>query len=295
MTVILIDARNATYRFGFAYRSLSVGGQPTGAVYGLVSCLLRLKKKYHDARFVMVWDGEGTTWRHVFYPGYKANRKKIKSPEVQAVLNQIPVVKDLTELLGIPNLQIDNVEADDVIAVLARSCVRLHKTVVYSSDMDFLQLMADGIAVIRDIDKKDKLRVETENGVLERFGCKPCDIVKLRALTGDVSDNIPQVHLRCGVVTAAKYLRNGYGPLVDRTLLKINYDLMVLPKTSADKRFTKESRYALSAHCQSRTFSEEFSPIRCRAGYAQFISVLARLELAVFIENRLALWHIQGV
>ena len=84
MTLILIDAKNAVYRFGYAMSRLhSSEGVPTGAIYGFLNMLLRLKKKYPDGRFIIAWDGQGykqNGWRRKIFPGYKASRGGGKSP-----------------------------------------------------------------------------------------------------------------------------------------------------------------------------------------------------------------------
>src|ERR1700722_3457689 len=118
MTVIYIDGQNALYRFGYALRNLAAeDGTKTGAVHGLLSLLLRLKTKYKDPKFVVVWDGKGyrNGWRSQIFPEYKGNRKGEQTPELQEILLQFGPIKRCLDLLGITQSALDEIECDDLI------------------------------------------------------------------------------------------------------------------------------------------------------------------------------------
>jgi DNA polymerase-1 len=288
--VILIDARNALYRFGFVNRTLqSSKGVKTGAVYGLLNCLLRLKRKYRDSWFVMVWDGTGKTWRHELFPGYKGNRPGTKSPEVLAVLEQIPIVKELTTMLGVPQVEVDNMEADDAIGILATQCVRQNWTpVVYSSDKDFLQLMPKGVLVIRDVDKTNRLLPETERTVYQMFGCYSANVLKVRALCGDPSDGIPNIKRGIGIKTAVKLINAGFDPSLppppgdkEKEIAYRNYKLMQIATEKGN--------------LLHKAVGEVFRTRRdLRHSLRDVTARLGELDMVTALENRHELWKLQN-
>jgi len=302
MTYILLDAKNSLYRFGWVGRSLrNSEGVPTGAIYGILRLLLRLKKKYPVSRFVCVWDGAGQGWRHKLFPAYKANRHKEKDipQEVKDLFVQIPYVKSVLDAIGIPQIEIAGLEADDVIGVLARSYSKKHKVVVYSMDKDFMQLMSM-VELIRDVDKKDRLSPETEKKVIARFGCSSKDVLKVRAIAGDHSDGIPNPVAGIGPKTAAKLIASGVDPsscAYDTSWPKNikahwkdihrNYLLMKLPLSAKDKMMTTDQQCALQS---ARKRGKEIE------GGAIFglVDILGRLQLSEAMESRRELYHIQS-
>lgn len=319
MTVVLIDARNALYRFGYTFIGFqSSEGVKTGAIYGLFNVLLRLKKKYPDAKFVMVWDGAGKGWRYNVFPEYKANRKKTKSPEVLAVLEQIPTVQRLTNLIGIPQICVPRMEADDIIGLLTVRCLKNKwKPVVYSSDKDFMQLMHMGVKVIRDVDKTNKLAAESARTVRKKFGCEPEFLLRVRAIAGDKSDGIPNPVPGIGPMKAAKLVEAGLDPSSPIPIATLgrseiedfpgaaallqkwgyvhrNYRIMQIltsvnhPELEpADQHFTKldVTRVALALKAEYKS--------RGKAAYHKFVTVLQELEMADALASRHQLWRLQ--
>ena len=203
-TVILIDAKNALFRFGWAHRYLSAeDGTKTGAVYGVINCMLRLRARYPSCTFVLVWDGAkpSNSWRGRLYDGYKSNRTGEKPAFIVETEAQIPLLKEIIELIGILQVSATSVEADDVIGILAMTCVRKgHKAIVYSMDKDFLQLMVHGVSVIRDVNKAAKLAPETDKSVQKLFRCNAKDVLFVRTFLRDASDKIPPPMRGCGPV-----------------------------------------------------------------------------------------------
>src|ERR1039457_5473179 len=121
MKIILIDGKNAVYRFGWVHRNLrSPDGEGTGVVYGVLDLLIRLKRKFEDSKFVVVWDGKGPTWRHKMFEGYKL-KDKPGNPEIAAILNQIPLLEKTLKLIGSPQIEVEGVECDDVIGILCKT------------------------------------------------------------------------------------------------------------------------------------------------------------------------------
>lgn len=214
MTVILIDGNNCAYRFGWVHRNLaSFDGVKTGVAYGLLGLLLRFKRKYPDARFVVVWDGQDRHlgWRNKIYPDYKGNRSGDKPKEMHDAIAQIPLVDQMLQTISIPAIRAKEIEADDVIGILATKCLeRDWEPIIYSSDRDYMQLMPAGVRLIRGADKDHRLIYETEADVLEEFRCRSKDVLKVRAIAGDKSDNIPGIKAGIGPVKASQLLAQGF-------------------------------------------------------------------------------------
>jgi 5'-3' exonuclease len=218
MTIIIIDGNNALFRFGGAMQNLTApDGTPTGAIHGLLGCLVRFKQRYPDSRFVVVWDGRGyrqNGWRIKLFSGYK---QRDPSQGYSAVHAQHGLVNDILTKLGVCQISVPEVEADDVIGTLVSLCFESGWTpVVYSNDRDFVQLMIRGAQVITGNNKKDKLAPETESSVRERYRCSLEQVILVRALSGDSSDRIPGVAVKVGDVTAAKYIVAGIDPRRER-------------------------------------------------------------------------------
>lgn len=319
MKIILIDSKNAMYRFGYVHSNLSTeDGDPTGAIHGVLMCLLRLKRKHPDARFVMVWDGVGKSWRFDAFPQYKGNRKKEKSEEVSRILAQIPNMQTLASALCIPQMVVDAVEADDLIGVLARQIVEedLGDPIIYSSDKDFLQFFRwPGLLHIRDVNKEDKLKPESPATIMKHFNCAPKHVLKVRSIAGDDSDGIPNPVEKVGVKTAAKLVAAGVNPMkevpVDVPDLKghlakaydklkavwpqvnLNYHIMRIVTEHDSPLFTKEQRADIKVMMRAlRDVSEGNLP---DVEPKPLLALLMGLELGQAIEQRNALKRLQTV
>ena len=191
--LVLIDGSHALFRAYFAVRHLSSPtGQPTGAVYGLVSMLLKLQRDHAPAGIAVCFDAAGPTFRHDLEASYKAHRPDM--PEDLAA--QWPVAQRVTEELGLPLLAIPGLEADDLIATLAtRGRLAGFDVLIVSGDKDLMQLVADaddGHGRTRQLDDGKNV-VYDQAGVKQRWGVGPELIGDLLAIMGDSSDNIPGV------------------------------------------------------------------------------------------------------
>jgi len=198
-TLFLVDGSSYLYRAFHALPNLTNSrGEPTGALLGVANMLKRLLKEQEPEHIAVVFDAKGPTFRHELYPEYKANR-----PPMPAELRQqIESILDFTRILGLPLLQVEGVEADDVIGTLARSAEEAGMNCVISTgDKDMAQLVSDRTTLTNTMTNTDMDRA----GVKEKFDVTPEQIVDFLALTGDKSDNIPGVE-KCGPKTAAKWL-----------------------------------------------------------------------------------------
>jgi len=201
----LVDGSSYLYRAFHALPNLTNSrGEPTGALLGVANMLKRLLKEENPEYIAVVFDARGPTFRHELYPEYKANR-----PPMPAELRQqVEQILEFTSLLGMPLLQVDGVEADDVIGTLCRAAEAAGMNCVISTgDKDLAQLVSDRTTLVNTMTDTASDR----DGVMEKFGVTPEQIVDFLALTGDKSDNIPGVE-KCGPKTAAKWLKT-YGTL----------------------------------------------------------------------------------
>ena len=203
-TLILIDGSSYLYRAFHALPPLSnAGGEPTGALFGVVNMLRNTLKAKPDY-VAFVCDASGPTFRDEIYPEYKANRPPMPD-ELRA---QIDPMMEIVKALGFPILRVSGVEADDVIGTLAiRAANEGIDVVVSTGDKDMAQLVGPHVTL------SNSMTNTTMNaaGVFEKFGVHPNQIIDFLALMGDSVDNIPGVE-KCGPKTAAKWLAE-YGTL----------------------------------------------------------------------------------
>jgi DNA polymerase-1 len=198
-TLYLVDGSSYLYRAFHALPNLTNSkGDPTGALLGVANMLRRLINEAKGKRLAVVFDAKGPTFRHELYADYKANR-----PPMPAELrSQVEAIFELVRLLGLPLVQVDGVEADDVIGTLARRAEAAGLDCVISTgDKDLAQLVTDHITLVNTMSDT----TTDVAGVKEKFGVRPDQIIDFLALTGDKSDNIPGVD-KCGPKTAAKWL-----------------------------------------------------------------------------------------
>lgn len=185
--LVLVDGSSYLYRAFHALPPLTTSkGLPTGAVKGVLNMLKSLRKQYPGSPFAVVFDAKGGTFRDDMYAEYKANRPSM--PDDMRV--QIEPLHQSVIALGFPLLCVEGVEADDVIGTLARSSAAADRPVVISTgDKDMAQLVDGHITLVNTM-TGSALDVE---GVKEKFGVAPEQIIDYLALMGDSSDNIPGV------------------------------------------------------------------------------------------------------
>jgi len=204
-SLVLVDGSSYLYRAFHALPDLrSPGGEPTGAIYGVLNMLRRLVND-HKADFLgCVFDAKGKTFRDEVYPQYKAHRPAM--PDELA--RQIEPLMEAIRAMGWPLLVVDGVEADDVIATLAsEASARDVRTIISTGDKDLAQLVDPRVTLINTM-SNETLDVD---GVTAKFGVAPGRIVDYLALVGDSVDNIPGVE-KVGPKTAAKWIAQ-YGSL----------------------------------------------------------------------------------
>ena len=204
-TLLLVDGSSYLFRAFHAMPDLrSPSGQATGAIYGIISMLRRLRKDYPAAYMACVFDAKGKTFRDDLYAEYKAQRTAM--PE--DLVSQIEPIHEAVRNMGWPILMVEGVEADDVIGTLAVDAVKQGlQCIVSTGDKDLAQLVNQDVTLINTM-SNEKLDMD---GVLTKFGIPPNRIIDYLSLIGDTVDNVPGV-AKVGPKTAVKWLQL-YGSL----------------------------------------------------------------------------------
>ncbi len=203
--LVLVDGSSYLFRAFHAIRELSNSkGQPTNAIYGVINMVRKLMADYQPELMAVIFDAKGKTFRNDMYAEYKAHRP----PMPDELRSQIEPIHQIIRAMGIPMLVVEGVEADDVIGTLCRQASALQmETLVSTGDKDMAQLVDAHVTLINTM--TDTLM--TPEGVVEKFGVRPEQIIDYLALVGDTADNIPGVP-KCGPKTAVKWLAE-YGSL----------------------------------------------------------------------------------
>ena len=177
-------------------------GIHTNAVHGFAMMLVKLLKELAPTQIVIAFDKSRTTFRTALYPDYKGTRDK--TPE--ELIAQIPLLKELAQSLGIPFLELDDYEADDIIGTLATQAAEGGtETVVVTGDRDALQLIRHGLTVVLTKKGISDTRAYDTAAFEEEYGFPPIRLIDMKGLMGDSSDNIPGVP-GVGPKTATKLL-----------------------------------------------------------------------------------------
>jgi DNA polymerase I len=186
--VYLVDGNSYLYRAFYATPHLSNSrGFPTNAIYAFVSMIKKLRTSENPDILVIIFDSKGPSFREEISEQYKAQRP----PMPDNLSLQVPVVKRIIDALGLPVLEKEGFEADDIIATLTEN-LKAHDdvmTFIVTSDKDMMQLVGDRVRILDSM----KNMVIGEAEVREKFGIPPGNMVDYLALCGDTSDNIPGV------------------------------------------------------------------------------------------------------
>ena len=192
-TLLLIDNHALIYRFFHALPPLTnPKGEPSGAIYGLSSVLLKIIKEQRPDYIAAAFDLPGKTFRNDLYDQYKIHRPTMPS-DLQP---QVKKARELFSVFGIKTIDQEGFEADDVIGSLAKKFKDEKDLVVIilSGDLDVLQLVVGKKVVIQFLKKGiTETKLYDEEAVIERYGVTPKQLPDLKGLLGDTSDNIPGI------------------------------------------------------------------------------------------------------
>ncbi len=193
MKLLVLDGNSIINRAFYGIKLLSTkDGQYTNAVYGFMTMLQHILDETHPDAVACAFDLKAPTFRHKAYDGYKAQRKGM--PEELA--QQLPVVKELLTMLGYKIVTCEGYEADHILGTLAKGCRENGWTcMIATGDRDSLQLVGGGVSVRIAATKmgRPEVTVYDEAKIMEVYGVTPAQLIDIKALQGDSSDNIPGV------------------------------------------------------------------------------------------------------
>ncbi|WP_042280908.1 DNA polymerase I [Candidatus Protochlamydia sp. R18] len=232
----ILDASGYIYRSYFAIRQMTnARGESTNALFGFVRSILKLIKDFNPTHLVAVFDGPNNSQKRTeLYPAYKAHRKEMPKD----LLYQILWSQRFCQLMGIPELMVPGVEADDTMGSIAKWAATLNTTAyICTSDKDMCQLVSNQILILNTF--KDNLIIDA-NGVKEQFGVMPAQMIDYLAIIGDASDNIPGL--------------TGFGPKTAADLLEkfgsldyiLEHPLEVSGKKKQDTLISEKEKVLLS-------------------------------------------------
>ncbi|MCI5607062.1 MAG: DNA polymerase I [Spirochaetia bacterium] len=206
-TVYILDSYGLIFRCYFAFISRPLTnskGENISALFGFFRNLHWIMQHYKPGYLIAAMDSKTKTFRHEMYPEYKATRNK--TPE--DLHAQIPWICDILTAMGIPVLQCDGYEADDIIATVAKKCEAQGRNCkILSGDKDLMQLVTQTTQLLKPESGASTWKITGIEGVEAEWGVKPSQLLDLLSLYGDTADNIPGVH-GVGVKTAAKLLND---------------------------------------------------------------------------------------
>ena len=186
--LLIVDGNSIANRAFYALPFLSNhNGQPSGAVFGFANILIKIIGELSPTHLVIAFDHARKTFRNEIYPEYKMQRKS--TPE--ELISQFPLIKQMLSAMNIKMIEESGIEADDIIGSISKSCDCTK--IILSGDRDLLQLIDDNTSVwltkkgVSEVDKVDKDKIK------EEFEITPEQVIELKALMGDTSDNIPGV------------------------------------------------------------------------------------------------------
>ncbi len=191
--LFLIDGMAIAYRAYFAFIGrplINSKGLNTGAVYGFVNAVEKILNEEKPDHIAVAWDTKEPTFRHKRYPAYKATREAMPDD----MIAQLPYLKELVQAYNIPTIELPGWEADDIIGTLAaRAEAEGLECFLVTPDKDYLQLVSERVRVYKPPRGTDDAEIVTIEGVREKFGVAPDQVIDVLGLMGDQSDNIPGV------------------------------------------------------------------------------------------------------
>ena len=285
MRLLAVDGNSIVNRAFYGIRPLTTkDGQFTNAIYGFLTMLYKIKNEENPDAVAIAFDLKTPTFRHKAYAGYKATRKGM--PEELA--SQMEPLKKLLTLLGYRLVTCEGFEADDILGTLAKACEENgNECVIATGDRDSLQLVSDKTSVHLCSNKQDILY--TPEKILETYGVTPKELIEIKAIQGDTSDNIPGVPgigEKTATALIAQYgsIENCYAhvdeikpPRASKNL-KENYELAQMSKTLATIEIHADIDYDLqSARLeQIKDLYTEEAYLLCKR--LEFKNLLGRFE-----------------
>lgn len=243
MILLTIDGNSLLNRAFYGIKLLSnKKGQFTNAIFGFMKMLINLKDEVNPDAIVVAFDRKAPTFRHKMYSEYKAGRKSM--PE--ELHSQMPIVKELITLLGYKIIEMDSWEADDILGTLADGAEDHDHCYIATGDRDSLQLIDKNVTVLLATTKLGNV-IYTPEKLMEEYGVTPPQMIEIKALQGDTSDNIPGVA--------------GIGPKTAGDLIKTYKTLDGVYEALPEMKITPKMREKLENGKESAYLSRELGTI----------------------------------
>ncbi len=242
--IVLIDGHSIINRAFYGVPDLTnAEGLHTNGIYGFLNIMFRILDEEKPEYLTVAFDLQPPTFRHLMYEAYKGTRKGMPDE----LREQVPVLKELLSAMGIPLLMLEGYEADDLLGTVAkRSEARGMDAVVVSGDRDLLQIATDKIMIRMPKTKRGVTEIENyyTKDVLSTYQVTPRQIIELKALMGDSSDNIPGVpgigeKTATNLIVAYGSIENAYAHVEEikpnraKEALRSHYDMAVMSKKLA--------------------------------------------------------------
>ena len=285
MKLLVLDGNSIFNRAFYGIKLLTAkDGTFTNAIYGFLTMLHKIKEDTNPDAVAVAFDMRAPTFRHKEYDGYKAQRKGMP-PELA---QQLPILKELLTLLGYRIVECEGYEADDILGTLARVCTEEgHECVLATGDRDSLQLVNPSVTVRLAATKfgQPVVTVYDEAKIKEDYGVTPHQLIDIKALQGDSSDNIPGVS-GIGAKGAADLIQK-YGSI---EAIYQNFDQLDL-KPAMRKKLEegKESAflsYKLGTICLQAPIDTNLEHYHVSEGDVQAaVRLMAKLELFSLIKK----------
>lgn len=286
--IVLIDGHSILNRAFYGVPDLTNSeGLHTNAVYGFLNIMFKILEEEKPEYLTVAFDVHAPTFRHEMYPEYKGTRK----PMMDELRQQVPVIKEVLNAMGIKIIEQAGLEADDLLGTLSKRCENQGMEVaIISGDRDLLQLATEKVKIRIPKTKQGKTEVEDyyAEDVKTRYQVTPKEFIDLKALMGDTSDNIPGVP-SIGEKTATKIIAE-YGsienafahveelkpPRASKALME-HYDLAEMSKVLATIHVDAEFEYNLEEARLGNLYTEEAYALFQRL---QFKNLLSRFEVS---------------
>ena len=285
--IVLIDGHSILNRAFYGVPDLTNSeGLHTNAIYGFLNIMFKILEEEKPEYLTVAFDVHAPTFRHEMYADYKGTRK----PMMEELRQQVPVMKEVLQAMGVKIIEQAGLEADDLLGTISKRCEKEGmEVVIISGDRDLLQLATEHVEIRIPKTKQGKTEIEDYYAadVKARYDVTPKEFIDLKALMGDTSDNIPGVP-SIGEKTATKIIveygsiENAYAhadelkPPRASKALKEHYDLAQLSKVLATINVDAEFAYALDEAKIGKLYTEEAYVMFQRL---QFKNLLSRFEI----------------
>ena len=292
--IVLIDGHSILNRAYYGVPDLTNSeGLHTNAIYGFLNIMFKILDEEKPDYFAVAFDLKAPTFRHKMYDQYKGTRK----PMQEELRQQVPVMKEMLEAMGVPLMMLEGYEADDLLGTVAKKAEADGlEAVVVSGDRDLLQLATERIMI--RIPKTKKGGTEIENyhtrDVIEKYQVTPIQIIELKALMGDSSDNIPGIP-GVGEKTATKLvleygcIENAYAhvdeikPNKARESLREHYDMAQMSKELATINIHSPFQLDMEKARMTDLYTKEAFEL-CKK--LEFKNMLSRFEVNTEDQNK---------